>query len=186
MKKKLRKATYGLMATTVLVGTVLYAGCSSDDDDWEENQRQSLAERRMTRGAENVPNPPKPKPNPVGKIDSTMVYAAVNATVDTEINFYVKLTFSVTSSQGTINSMQPHANLISKDVVSGIYEKVEILDVTQEAHNGQILVTYRYEMTLIPDSPNWKNPAKGHPTKGFGSFSVNLVKAQVKDEKKNY
>ena len=177
MKKILTKTAYGFVVAAVFSGSALYAGCSSDDDDWNESQRQSLAARRMTRGAESVPTPPKP--NPVEEIDSTIVYKAVNTTIDTEVNMYVPLSFTVTSEQGTINTIRPNVQKGSVDVTEGVYSRVEINDVKPTVHNGQIFVTYRYVLTLQPESPNKQNPGKGHPATGFGSFSVTLE--QYKD-----
>ena len=178
MKKILTKTAYGFVVAAVFSGSALYAGCSSDDDDdWNESQRQSLAARRMTRGAESVPTPPKP--NPVEEIDSTIVYKAVNTTVKTEVNMYVRLSFTVTSNPGTINAIRPNVQKGSVDVTEGVYSRVEINDVKPTVHNGQIFVTYRYVLTLQPESPNKQNPGKGHPATGFGSFSVTLE--QYKD-----
>ena len=179
MKKILTKTAYGFVVAAVFSGSALYAGCSSDDDDdWNESQRQSLAARRMTRGAESVPTPPKP--NPVEEIDSTIVYKAVNTTVKTEVNMYVRLSFTVTSNPGTINTIRPKvAQNQDKKWNEDVYSRVEINDVKPTVHNGQIFVTYRYVLTLQPESPNKQNPGKGHPATGFGSFSVTLE--QYKD-----
>ena len=105
MKQKVIKSTYLMVAAISVFSLALYAGCSNDEEEYEDTQKMSLATRRLTRSAESG-GPQKPTyREPENKGDSIVVYESFDTT---EIRHYGTLDYSVsvTSTGGLANTVK--------------------------------------------------------------------------------
>lgn len=62
--KKQRNNSYGFIVAIPFIAAAVYAGCSGEEEEYENSQRVSLANRYMTRSAESGGTPPPPPSTP--------------------------------------------------------------------------------------------------------------------------
>lgn len=132
-------AVYGIMAAMALIGTACYTGCSEDADDGIDSQRMSLAERRMTRGAESS-GPQKPTyKEPENKGDSVVVYEDFDTA---EIRHYGTLDYevSIKCSGGLANTVKVSAEVNIVAVPDKCTAQIWVEDAFY--HNGGAMVYF--------------------------------------------